>query len=332
MILVTGATGFLGHSLIPRLAASGHNLRVLVRPTSYTTWMQPYNIELYHGDITEPDSVLRAAEGVSAIIHAAALFRFWGDPAQFHRINVTGTANILAAAIQHRITRLVHISTVVVVGKPTSTDPITEDTPCHPLDGYQHSKLHAESLVKTAVANHGLPAIILRPAAFYGPGGRYAWNRLFFEDPLMRGLRVQIFRGQRLTFPVYVADVAQAAELALTRGQPGHVYNIADDPITHRHANTVISRAAGVSEFRLNVPASGMLLLARLLTALGRLTGHEPFYPDTLAHYVFPDWNVSSARARAELGFTPTPFKTGVRATLDWYAQTGLLKRPRTAS
>ncbi len=326
MILVTGATGFLGHSLVPRLVEMGMAVRALVRSTSDVAWLEQLGVELCVGDISNREAVGRAMQDVQQVIHAAALFRFWGTPAEFERTNVRGTAHVLEAAAAEGVTRLVYISTVVVIGKPQAGRIVDEQHPCQPLDDYQRTKYQAEKMVRAYVQEGKLQAIILRPGAYYGPGGRYAWNRLFFEDAF-RGLRVQIFGGQRLTFPVYVADVASSIIAALNRGTPGAVYNICDTPLTHSAASAIVSRAAGISAFRLNIPAGLMLLAARLLTALARITKREPFYPVNLEYYVFPDWPVSSDKARAELGFTPTPIETGIQNTVAWYRQIGLLKK-----
>jgi nucleoside-diphosphate-sugar epimerase len=77
----------------------------------------------------------------------------------------------------------------------------------------------------------------------------------------------------------------------------------------------------------IDAPGWGMIALAKLWTALAQLTGREPYYPINLAPYVFCDWNVSSDKARAELGFVPTPFEDGARTTLEWYWSQGIFKR-----
>jgi len=238
---------------------------------------------------------------------------------------------VLEAARRHGVEKLVHISTVVVVGAPPPGQVIDENTPCQPADAYQRSKLDGENLVRMFHKTTRLPAVILRPGAFYGPWGRYAFNRLFFEDPL-KGLLIQVHWGRRLTFPVFVPDVAQAIVAALRDGRPGEVYNVAGEPLTHWKVNKIVSRLAGLPPFRLNVPERGMLALAGWMTRRAERNGREPYYPLTLANYVFNDWNVSSAKARAELGFTPTPFETGARQTLAWYAESGLFASRRRAS
>jgi len=330
MILVTGATGFLGHNLVSHLIACGYSVRALVRPSSNLAYLGDLGVDLAFGDVEDSASVNKAMAGCQYVVHAAALFRFWADPKAFERTNVEGTAYVLEAARRHGVERLVHISTVAVVGNPPPDAVIDETTSCKPVDPYQRSKLDGENLVKMFHQAARLPVIILRPGAFYGPWGHYAFNRLFFEDPL-KGLRIQVHRGQRITFPVFVPDVARAIATALKAGQPGEIYNISGESIAHSEANAVISQLAGISPRRLNVSANAMATLARAWTRVAEMSGtsREPYYPLNLANYVFNDWRVSSAKARADLGFTPTPFAEGALQTLEWYWNTGLFRRPK---
>lgn len=325
MILVTGATGFLGHNLIPRLLKAGHQIRALVRPSSEVDFLIRNGVELaYAEDITDAAAVHRACQGCRRIIHAAGHFRFWGSTPTFWQTNVEGTATVLAGALAAGVERFVHVSTVVVVGKTESGQLIEEDHPCNPLDPYQRTKLAGEKLVLTYYKERGLPVILLRPGAFYGPWGHYAFNRLFFQEPL-KGWRIKVDNGRHITFPVFAPDVACAIELALRNGRAGQIYNISGQSLTHNEVNAIVSDLAGISHWRLNIPTRAVVSLAWVWTMLSRYTRREPFYPINMAPYVFQDWLVSSEKARRELGFSPTPFAIGVESTLKWYWENNLL-------
>ncbi len=318
LICLTGATGFLGRHLVPHLLELGFRLRLLVRPSSQTDWLAGFPVELVTGDITDSRQVSKAMGGCDAAVHAASRLRFWGSPARFQRVNSGGTGHVAAAALRHRLRRLIYISSVVVVGTPPAQGVITEDTPCRPQDPYQRSKYAAERLLAGLHRSHGLPVVILRPCAFYGPYGRYGFNRLFIEDP-WRGLRLQIDKGRRITFPVFVPDVAAAAGLALRRAAPGGVYNIGDQPVPQSEVQDLVSELAGLPANYLPAPRAGLLALAAFMEAVSRISRREPFYPLNLRRYVFNDWRVSSALAREELGFVPTPLREGLRRTINWY-------------
>lgn len=322
VICVTGGTGFLGHHLVPRLLAEGYRLRLLVRRTSDVRWLPEQGVDPVLGDITDPESVRRAMDGCVYVVHAAALFRFWGPESDFQRVNVEGTRIVAREALQAGVRRLVHISAVAVVGEVPPGVVIDEQTPCHPCDPYQRTKYAAERLVLDMAARERLPVVVLRPGAIYGPHGRYAFNRLFIEDP-WRGLHIQVEGGRRLTFPVFGPDVAEAVCLALQRGRLGEVYNICDHPVTHVHINHLVSRLAGMNPRRWNVPRQALIGLAALMECWASWSGREPFYPLNLRHYVFADWCVSSEKAVRELGFQPTPLEKGLRETIAWFRTLG---------
>ena len=200
MIFVTGAIGFLGRHLIPCLLDAGYQVRALVRPTSDILFLQQLGIELvYAGDISDATAVSRVCQGYSQVIHTAGQFRFWGNSYNFWQTNVAGTAAVLEAASAADVSRFIHISSFAVVGTPPQKGQIDAQTPCKPQEPYQHSKLEAEQLALAYHRARDLPVIVLRPGAFYGPGGRYGFNRLFFEEPL-RGWRIQVNNGR---FPLH---------------------------------------------------------------------------------------------------------------------------------
>ncbi|KAA3663955.1 MAG: NAD-dependent epimerase/dehydratase family protein, partial [Chloroflexi bacterium] len=226
MILLTGATGFLGHNLVPRLVEAGHQVRALVRPTSNVDFLKKWHVALaYADDISDAPAVKKACVGCSQVIHAAGKFSFWGSDKDFWRTNVLGTTAVIEAALSAQVQRFIHISTIVVVGSTTVSKTIDETTPCHPQEPYQKTKYEAEQRVLAAHREHGLPAVILRPGAFYGPWGRYAFNRLFFEEPL-KGWRIKVSGGKHITFPVFAPDIVQGVMRSLNNGRVGEIYNI----------------------------------------------------------------------------------------------------------
>jgi nucleoside-diphosphate-sugar epimerase len=314
---VTGGTGFLGRHLIPALCRAGHTVRVLARDPQRHPWLQRYSkIEIVRGNVLDADSLEQAAGGVDYTVHAAGYFRFWGDERDFETTNVAGTENVLRAAGDVR--RFVQVSTVVVIGNPEPGRVVDETHPPRPADAYQRSKLRGETTALQYQRDRGVPVIVVRPGAFYGTLGSYAFNRLFFRDPL-RGIIMQINGGTFITFPVYIADVAQGIVAALERGRVGEIYNLCGESLTHREAFDIICEEGHIRAPRLNFPDWAGEAFARLLTAISRFTGREPFYPLSLRSYVYNDWRVSSDKAKRELGFAPIDFRSGARRTLAWY-------------
>lgn len=318
MILVTGGTGFLGRHLVATLCRQGYAQRVLTRAPERATALRRYpNVELVQGDLQRPETLHGVAAGCDYVVHAAGLFSMWSGAGDFYATNVMGTSELIAESLRAGVKRFVHVSTIAVIGKPQPGRIIDEEHPTDPQDDYQRSKLLAEQRVLAAVKD-GLPAVVVRPGAFYGPLGNYAFNRLFFVDP-MRGIIMQMDGGRYVIFPVYIQDVAEGIVLALSKGRIGEIYNLCGECLSHRAAFDVVVKEAGLWFPRLNIPRWVGINFARLLTSVSQITRREPFYPIGLRSYVFNDWHVSSAKAEQELGFQPTPFVEGVRRTLAWY-------------
>lgn len=318
MIFVTGGTGFLGRHLVPKLCQAGYPLRVLTRTSEKHTWLKHFpQVEVVAGDVSTGEG-LDAIEGCDYVIHAAGLFSMWRGAGDFEETNAHGTENLLDVAVKYDIKRFVYVSTIAVIGDPQPDRIIDETHPPRPADPYQSSKLHAEQIVRRFHDDQHIETIILRPGAFYGPLGGYAFNRLFFTDP-MRGLIVEPDGGKYLTFPVYIDDVAQGILLALSKGRSGEIYNICGESIAHSVVYDIVCEEAGLWYPRMYLPNFLGISGARLLTILSKITGREPFYPLGLRSYVFNNWCVSSEKAKTELGFQPTDFRVGAKRTIAWY-------------
>ncbi len=322
MILVTGGTGFLGRHLVPALCRAGlRPIRVLTRRPAENIWLKRYpQLEIIEGDLLDAHSIQRAVDGCRYVIHAGGIFRFWvpDDEKIFFDTNARGTDHVLMACLRAGVERVIHVSTAAVIGQPDSDNIVDESHPPHPADAYQRSKWHAEQIAQRYFREQQLPIIILRPGAYYGPMGEYAFNRLFFKDP-MRGIIMQVSGGRHIIFPAYIGDVAQGVIEALEQGRVGEIYNICGDWITHREAFDIVCEEARLPWPRLPIPGWMGIATARILEAISVITQREPFWPLNLRSYVYNNWRVSSQKARRELGFEPIDFREGARRTIAWY-------------
>jgi dihydroflavonol-4-reductase len=305
------------------LAGQGYCLRALARASSDTSFLEALGVEVARGDVADAEAVSAAMQGCDYVIHAAAHFRLWGPPPPFVQTNVEGTRHVLEAALAAGVKKFIHISTIIVVGPQQPGVIITEETPCHPYptDNYALTKYRGERLAHTYVGK-GLPLVILRLGALYGPHGHYAFNRLFFEE-FLHNWRVQVHQGRHFIFPCYVGDAVWAIEAALQRGQAGQIYNISNQSISHKEANSIVSCLANRSSWRINFPGWMMIEISRILEFIALFTRREPFYPKNLEPYVFNDWIVDFSKAQRELGFVPSTFTEGAQQTLDWYRSIG---------
>ena len=227
-VLITGASGFIGCRLSERLHyGSDWGVRALVRSPARAVRLARMPIEFSVGDLSSPSDLAKALEGVDAVVHAG-IGTSWRRSDRI-AVNVTGTKNLVDAAIRAQVKRFVHISTLSVYGDQV-TGVITEDTPLSPKKGwdYAESKYAAEQIVLEAAAR-GLPAVVLRVAVVYGP-----YNSTIVARPLEQLLRERLVLVDCARVPsntVYVDNVCHGIELALNAGPAadGQVFLLSDD-------------------------------------------------------------------------------------------------------
>ena len=258
-ILVTGGTGLVGSRLLRRFADAGVHCRALVRPGKEV----PAGAAPVEGDLLEADSLKQAVEGVSAIIHLAAVFRTQDEDAIW-RANLDGTKNLIAAAIAHAPqARFVMASTSLVYNADAS-HPALEDDSTNPKLAYPASKIAAE----TELRNSRLNWSILRLGFVYGDGD----GHLASVPPLVARFKWHPAKTFSL---VHQRDVAGAVELALTGAMDGQVVNICDDaPTTLYEMASLVGSPIEASAEPLTDPWMGRMDGSRL-----RSLGFQPTVP-----------------------------------------------------
>lgn len=228
-VLVTGASGFVGGHLAVRLATEeGARVRVLVRKTSRTEHLQDLGIEFCLGSITDLDSLRPACDGVDVVFHCAALAREWGDVEEMHRTNAVGTGNVLQAAVDAGVPRVVHTSSIAVYGLEPA-DGTDETVPFNRASGnpYADSKIAAEDLVQHYCREEGLNVTVLRPADIYGP--RSTTGTLGPMVAIKLGWMELIDGGEGVSNHLYVDNLVDAYILAAENDHvAGQAYIISD--------------------------------------------------------------------------------------------------------
>lgn len=244
-VLVTGATGFLGSSIVRRLCADGMEVRALVRPGRE---LSPAGVESSIGDVCDEASLQEAVRGVDGVVHAAARVDTKGRWEEFAEANIRGTRRVIRAAQNAGARVVVHISSLSVYAVPSDGVTITEDSPYESESDsrghYSRSKLAADRLA-LAEAGRGAPVVVLRPGLLYGPGKRPPLARQSFD---FQGRKL-ILATPNYTLPMaYTDNTADAVALALqTPAAIGQAFTIVDDNIRQAEYTDLYRAAAGES-------------------------------------------------------------------------------------
>jgi nucleoside-diphosphate-sugar epimerase len=327
-ILVTGATGFIGAHLACHLADKGHQVRALVRHNSLS--LTGSGVELACGEITDPDALRIAVDGVEAIFHLAAQRDVWGTPdSTYHRVNVEGTRYLLNAAAQACVQRVVYCSSVGVARYPgnLNADETLPYTQPSSQVAYHRTKAQAEQAVLRAARHGTVPGVVVRPVITYGPGDRTGMITQLL-DRLAHKRFVPVGNGQNHLDLAYVDDVVTGLVLAWERGTVGQVYILSGPrPVTMQEVLAAAHAALGK-------PGPGPIYiptnLGRFLAGLAErvsstLGGRPPVTRDAVATLTV-DRGFSHARATRELGYQPRlELGEGLRRTAEWWSKQGNL-------
>ncbi len=318
-ILLTGGTGFLGGRLAGGLAGAGHEVRALVRPRAGPVTLPP-GVTPVAGDVTDPDSLLRAAAGVDAVVHAAALVRTWvPDRSAFDRVNVDGLRHVLAAARAAGVKRILYTSSFIGLGPTDGT--VGDERRVHPGDArndYERTKAEAVRVARAAAAD-GAPIVILYPGVIYGPG-RLTEGSLLTRTirDFMRRRVAYLGSGRQRICCAFIDDVVEGHRLALARAAPGDEYVLGGENVDYRTLFGMLARVTGVPAPRIHIPFRVMALAGRLLRWRARLTGAEPAITDEVVAIYRHDWAYASDRAERAIGYRITPLEEGLRRTVEW--------------
>lgn len=324
-VLVTGGTGFLGKSVVRRLHAAGHEVRVLVRERSSLDGIPP-GVETARGDVTEGETLAGAVEGCEAICHMAALVKMWvPDRRRFDEVNLGGLRNVLACA-RSAGARLLYTSSFIAIG-PAGPEPADESR-VHSGDryrnDYERTKAAADAVAREAAAA-GQEVVMVYPGVVYGPGDLTDGNLVvkMIADHMAGRFPGIVGPGDRLWSYAYVEDVAAGHVAALERGRRGERYFLCGENADMRGLFDLLARVASVPPPRRHIPYAAASALGYLLFAWAELTGLPPLLTHEVVAVFREHWAYSSAKAEAELGYRPTSLEQGLRHTVAWLRQAG---------
>jgi dihydroflavonol-4-reductase len=321
---VTGATGFIGASIVRELLRDGREVRALVRQGADTSNLKGLDIELWQGDLRDAVSLEKGLQGCNALFHAAADYRLWTrNPADMYRINVDGTRAILESALKNGLSRVVYTSSVGTLGNPGDGTPGSEDTPVTLADmvgHYKKSKFLAEREAETFVPR-GLPLVIVNPSTPVGPlDVKPTPTGRIIVDFLNRRMPAYLDTGLNI---ISVEDCARGHLLAEQKGTVGSKYILGNTNLTLREIFATLAELTGLPAPRVRLPYTPILLAAYINEGLSRITGREPLIPLAGVQMAAKFMYFDSARAVRELGLPQTPVREALWRAVEWFRQNG---------
>jgi dihydroflavonol-4-reductase len=324
--LVTGATGFVGAAVVRALLAAHWQVRALVRRGSVRSNLRSLDVEAVEGDLTDFDSLVRAAQGCAGLFHVAADYRLGArDPSQLYRNNVDGTRNMLTAARRAGVQRIVYTSSVATIGIPPDGAPGDERTPValeNMIGHYKRSKYLAEEVVREA-AREAASVVIVSPSTPVGPGDvKPTPTGQLVLDAAAGRMPAYVDTGLNV---VHVDDVAAGHLLAYERGEAGERYILGGQDMTLREILEVIAALVGRQPPRVRLPYGVVLPIAYLAEGYAKLSGRSGRITLEGVRMSRKRMFFSSAKAVRELGYRWRPPAEAFEDAIRWFRERGEL-------
>jgi len=326
VVLVTGASGFVGAAVARKALERGFKVRVLMRPTASRANIAGLDVDVTGGDMRDLQSMRAALEGARYLFHVAADYRLWArNPSDITRNNLEGARATMQAALQAGVERVVYTSSVATLKprKGEAADETSRHTEDSAVGVYKKSKLLAEREVERMIREERLPAVIVAPSTPIGP-------RDIKPTPTGR-IIVEAATGQMPAFVdtglnlVHVDDVAEGHFLALERGQIGENYILGGEDVSLAAMLADIAALAGRKPPSIKLPLTPLFPLAFAAEQVARVTGKEPFLTADALRMSRHRMYFSSAKAKRALGYGARPYREGLRDAHAWFRANGYL-------
>jgi dihydroflavonol-4-reductase len=325
--LVTGATGFIGSSLVRELLKDGVEVRVLVRKNSDTRNIDGLDVEKAYGDIRDGESVKVALEGCDTFYQTAALYAWWvPDRKALYDVNVEGTKTALNAALEQGIEKVVYTSSIAAVGCHGADTLANEGSEFNLWKTGEHYCIskHLGEVEALKICDKGLPLVIVNPSGVLGvrdikptPSGKT------IIDVINKKVPGYVDGGGNF---VDVEDVARGHILAASKGRVGERYILGNENMSMRDYLGLVAEVSGVKPPKFKIPYPVAIAMAYMYQFVANITRKPPLMTAPVlrmgSKYAYYD----SSKAVNELGFTQTPIKTTIEKAVNWFRENGYVK------
>jgi dihydroflavonol-4-reductase len=321
--LVTGASGFIGGALVDALVSAGRPVRALARSADAAQALRGRGAEPVTGDVLDPGSLIRAMEGCRVVYHAAGVNTFClADPKPMERVNVDGSANVIAAAAATSVSKVIYTSSAAALGEAVGS--VGNESSPHRgwfLSEYERTKYLAELRVLHDAADRGVDVVCVSPSSVQGPGRLHGTARL-----LLRYLNgnMKFLVDTRMSF-LDIADCTAGHLLAEQHGMPGERYVLNGATFTTRELISLVASSTGIERRVIWLPGQAAMAAAVMIGAGARAVRRKPPICREMMRTVLNGHTYDGSRAERELGLRYTPVKNTITRTLRWYSENGYL-------
>ena len=333
LYLVTGAAGFLGSNICRQLIAKGEHVRALVLDGDPAEKYVPEEVEIIHGDLTDPSSLELFFDNTENndvyVIHCASIVwvKLEANP-KVRAVNVDGTANIIEQCVKHHVKKLVYISSTGAIPELPAGEKITEVDHFLPTEGlvgyYSVTKAEATQMVMDALKEHpSLDATIIHPSGICGPYD-YAFGSV--TSMVQQFVQGKMKMGIEGTFnSVDVRDLAEGVINACEKGRRGECYIMSNEVVSMQDMFRHINEAAGLSGKSYVISKELARVMVRLLALGCKFTGKDPLLSDFNIYMLNRNNDFDCSKAERELGVRSRPFSESIRDTVEWLKNEGLI-------
>ena len=326
-VLVTGGSGFIGGALVDALVAAGRPVRALARSADAGRALRARGAEPVIGDVLDPASLASAAQGCSVVYHAAGVNTFClADPTPMERVNVEGSANVVAAAAAAGVGKVIYTSSAAAIGEEPGTVG-NENSPHRGwfLSEYERTKYLAERRGLHDAAERGIEVVCVSPSSVQGPGRLHGTARLLLA--YLNGT-MKFLVDTRTSF-LDIADCVAGHLLAEQHGKPGERYVLNGATFTTRELIGIVASATGIERRVRWLPGRVAMSAAVVVEAGARAARRKPPICREMMRTLLNGHVYDGSRAERELGLHYTPVEETITRTLRWYSENGYLAAGR---